>query len=248
MRKFFLLTIVCILLIIADTQAQKSYTFIGGGVGGSLYNYDRLDRFVDNYNRSRTGANGSVALTKELGNLKFNSGYHFFYGVLNAELGWMYEVRFSQRISKTRAESGLKFREIDFRNNTCNISGAYTFINSQLLDLSIGANGEFGIMNIYTETDSIARYAVIKDIATGNSIFAQAHLTFGFIGVSARAYYMFQWFTPGLDRMDKDINTNTYETLDKTLNYSDHIGLELSAIIMFGKKKMNTTNKVIRRN
>jgi hypothetical protein len=240
-----------IIFLLAMGQAgfsQKSYTYLGGGLSAGVLNYKRLDQMVDNYNITRTGANGSIALTKQMEKFRFHTGYHAAYGWVNAEEGWMADLRFSTRKATSRAEAaGNKYRELEIRNNMLSIGGGYTFINSGLIDMIGGLTADFGAMTFYSQTDSIPRAKMISEGSLGNSLFVQTHVTFGFIGLAARAYYQFQWFSAPLDKLDAQINPFTPQALDKTFNYSDDIGLEVSAIIMFGKKKMNTNNKVIRR-
>ncbi len=242
MKKFLFIILFFPLIV----QAQKSYTYLGGGVGASVLKFDRLDQFILNYNTSRTGTGGSVALTKKLTGLSFHSGYSLFYGGVNSETGLSYELSFLTRNSSGRAEAGVKFREFKLNNSTLSIAGGYTIINSGMMDLIVGLSFDFGTLGIATKTDSIAKvnYA---DLTIGNTPFVQANFTLGMIGFKAKAYYMAQWFSPGLDDMDAEINPNTAMELDHPLNYSSQIGLEVGAFIKFGTKKMNTSNKVIRR-
>ncbi len=240
------LYILALLFIAANTSAQKSYTYIGGGLNGSAFNFDRFDAFVDNYNTSRTGANGSVALTKKMDKINFLSGYNFVWGNVNSETGLHVEFRYAMNKANTRAEAGARFREIDFIYNQGSVGMGYTMINSGIMDLIVGATAEFGAMNFHTRTDSIATVK-FNDLSTGNKIYLQSNITFGFVGVGARAFYNFQWFSADVDKLDETVNTNTFQQSDKTLNYSSGFGLEASVFIMFGKKKMNTSNRVIRK-
>lgn len=249
-----------LMLISLGASAQKRYTFIQGGYNASFHSFEALNAVIARYNETRNGANGNAKLSQEMPFFHVTSGYTGAIGSVNAETGLLFALRVITRHATGEAKgvdanNQAATRRLKLHAHTFNTEMGYTFINSGLMDFALGGSMDFMIHGLSSSLNNGAyNPADISpaNINLGFSPFAQLHLTLGKIGIYGRAWYQFNIFKNDYQGLNNLINPATAhdDEYTKGLKFEstpNNFGIELGAMILFGKKKMNSS-KLIRGN
>lgn len=247
-----------LLLLSLAAGAQKRYTFIQGGYNASIHSFDALNAVITRYNETRTGVNGSAKLTKQMPFFHLTSGYTFAIGNLNSETGLIYGVRLITRAASGQAQGvdangQTASRNIKIYAHSFNTDLGYTFINSGPMDVAIGASMDLvthGLSSSLNNGPYLEADISPANLNVGISPFTQVHLTVGKIGLFGRVWYQFNVLKNDYQEVNELINPATAynDEFVEGRNFEstpNNFGIEVGAMILFGKKKMNSS-KLIR--